>query len=172
MRIRATTEDDWEGLRDVRLRALAEAPYAFGSTIERELGRTEAEWREWAARGRGGRGVTFVAAGDERFVGLAAGFPEEEEPDAVHLVAMWVDPSVRRTGVGRALIDGVVRWARDGGARAVHLWVADGNEPAVALYRTFGFEPAGTRQPLPSNPSVGEELYRLDLSRADPTRRD
>jgi GNAT superfamily N-acetyltransferase len=161
--IRRTTEDDWERLRDVRLRALEEAPYAFGSTLERERGRTEAEWREWAEHGRWGRGVTFVADEGDRFVGLASGFPEDDEPDAVHLVAMWVDPSFRRSGIGRALIDAVVGWARDTGARAVHLWVADGNDAAMALYRSYGFEASGTRQPLPSNPALGEELLRLAL---------
>ena len=163
MEIRRTTEDDWERLRDVRLRALAEAPYAFGSTLERERDRTEAGWREWAGRGRWGNGVTFVADEGDRFVGLASGFPEEDEPDAVHIVAMWVDPSVRRTGLARALIDAVVAWARDAEAKAVHLWVADGNDPASALYHSYGLQPTGTRQPLPSNPAVGEQLLRLDL---------
>jgi GNAT superfamily N-acetyltransferase len=161
--VRRTTEDDWEALRDVRLRALAEAPYAFGSTLARERDRTEAEWRQWADRGRSGKGVTFVAVDDERFVGLAGGYPEEEHDDAVHLVAMWVDPAARRGGVGRALIEAVVGWARDRGARVVNLWVSDGNDPAIALYRACGFEPTGDRQPLPSNASVGEAKFRLVL---------
>ncbi|MFL5798056.1 MAG: GNAT family N-acetyltransferase [Actinomycetota bacterium] len=164
MRIRATTEADWEALRDIRLRALEDAPYAFGSTIERERSRTEAEWREWAGRGRWANGVTFVATEGDRFLGLAGGFPEEGEPDAVHLVSMWVDPSVRRAGVGCALIDTVVGWAHDRGARSVHLWVADGNDAAIALYRSCGFEPSGTRQPLPSNTAVDEELYHRSLT--------
>lgn len=166
MRIRATNEADWEAVRDVRLRALEDAPYAFGSTIERERGRTEAEWRKWAGPGRWPNGVTFVATESDRFVGLAAGFPEEDEPDAVHLVSMWVDPSIRRTGVGRALIDAVVGWARERGARSVHLWVADGNDAATSLYRSCGFEPTGVRQPLPSNPTVDEELYHRSLGGA------
>jgi GNAT superfamily N-acetyltransferase len=161
--IRRTTEGDWERLREIRLRALGDAPSAFGSTLERESERTEAEWREWAAKGRWGRGVTFVADESGRFLGLASGFPDDEHPDAVHLVAMWVDPSVRRTGVGRALIDAVVEWARDTEASAVVLWVADGNDSALALYRSCGFEPTGRRQPLPSNPAVGEEMLELRL---------
>jgi GNAT superfamily N-acetyltransferase len=164
--IRRLTEDDWEALRDVRLRALAEAPHAFGSTLERERDRTEEQWREWAGRGRHGTGgATFAAVDDGRFVGLAAGFDEDEEgvPEGVHLVAMWVDPAARRQGIGAALVEAVVSWGRDRGAPEIHLWVADGNEAARSLYLRVGFEPTGVRQPLPSNPSVGEELLRLGL---------
>src|SRR5437879_5926628 len=106
--IRKTGEDDWERLRDVRLRALADAPHAFGSTFDLERGRAEAGWREWAGRGRHGSGATFVAVSGEdpgRFVGLAAGFEDDEEgpPGSVHLVSMWVDPAVRHQGLGRGL---------------------------------------------------------------------
>jgi GNAT superfamily N-acetyltransferase len=162
VRIRRTTEDDWEPLRDVRLRALAEAPRAFGSTLERERDRTEAEWRLWAGRGRSGDGVMFVAADGDRFVGLAGGYPEED-PEAVHLVSMWVDPAVRRSGTGRALVESVVAWARERGARVINLWATDENHPAIALYRSCGFEPTGSHQPLPSNPELSESEYRLVL---------
>ena len=73
MEIRSTTGDDWELVRDVRLRALAEAPLAFGSTLADERDRSEDEWRRWAGRGRSGDGVMFVADGGDRFVGLASG---------------------------------------------------------------------------------------------------
>jgi GNAT superfamily N-acetyltransferase len=164
MEIRSTTGDDWELVRDVRLRALAEAPLAFGSTLASERDRTEDEWRRWAGRGRSGDGVMFVADGGDRFVGLASGYHEEEHPDAVHLVSMWVDPAHRSSGLGRRLVEAVVAWARDEGARVVNLWVTDGNEPAIALYRSCGFHPTGDMQPLPSNPDHGEGKYRLDLS--------
>lgn len=163
MEIRPTTEDDWKLVRDVRLRALAESPLAFGSTLGRERDRTEAEWRQWSGRGRSGDGVMYVADQGERFVGLAGGYHEEEHPDAVHLVSMWVDPAQRGAGLGRRLVEAVVAWARAEGAAVVNLWVTDQNEPAIALYRSCGFRPTGDRQPLPSNPSYGEGKYRLDL---------
>lgn len=164
MEIRETTEDDWAAVRDVRLRALAEAPLAFGSTFGRERDRTEEEWRRWAGRGRTGEGVLLVADEGGHFVGLAGGYPEDEDPEAVHLVSMWVDPAHRRDGLGRRLVEAVVRWARDRGARVVNLWVTDANDPAIALYLACGFRPTGDTQPLPSNPAYGERKYRLDLS--------
>jgi GNAT superfamily N-acetyltransferase len=170
--IRPTTEDDWELVRDVRLRALADAPAAFGSTLVRERDRAEAEWRQWAGRGRSGDGVMFVADDGDRFVGLAGGYHEEDRPDAVHLVSMWVDPAQRGDGLGRRLVEAVVDWARREGASVVNLWVTDENEPAISLYRSCGFRPTGDTQMLPSNPTLGEGKYRLELSGPDAAPND
>ena len=53
--------------------------------------------------------------------------------------------------------------AADGGAGTVALWVADGNDRARRCYERLGFVPTGVRQPLPSDPAVGEELLRRSL---------
>jgi GNAT superfamily N-acetyltransferase len=160
--IRSTTEEDWEAVRDVRLRALGESPSSFGSSLAREREHSEAEWRLWSGRGRTGAGVLFVADAGDGFVGLAGGYPEED-PAAVHLVSMWVDPAHRGRGLGRSLVQAVIDWARGRGARVVNLWATDGNEPAIALYRSCGFRPTGDAQPLPSNPTLTEGKYRLEL---------
>jgi ribosomal protein S18 acetylase RimI-like enzyme len=85
---------DWEAVREIRLTALAQAPDAFASTLEREQAFDEKEWRTrlertayfgaWAARPdavRPGRDVSpsRPAAGpgrDGSLAGLVATFPE------------------------------------------------------------------------------------------------
>jgi len=41
---------EWRIYRDLRLRALADSPDAFGSTFERERDRPDAEWADRLAR--------------------------------------------------------------------------------------------------------------------------
>lgn len=57
-----------------------------------------------------------------------------------------VDPSARRTGVGRRLTAAAVAAAEGAGARKVVLEVRYDNEPAIALYQSLGFEQLGVRK--------------------------
>jgi ribosomal protein S18 acetylase RimI-like enzyme len=58
--------------------------------------------------------------------------------------------------VGEALIDAVIGWARARNATSVHLWVTETNKHARMLYERCGFSLTAERQPLPSNPALGE----------------
>jgi GNAT superfamily N-acetyltransferase len=154
---------EWRELRELRLRALADAPEAFASTLEREAAFPEDVWRQ---RAQGGPASTnFLARAGGIGVGMAA-VVAEPEPGRMQLVGMWVDPDHRRRGVARALIGQAVGWSRDHQARELIAWVAEPNTAARTLYARVGFEPAGARQPLPSNPAVEELLLRLPLDPA------
>jgi RimJ/RimL family protein N-acetyltransferase len=151
--------DDWRDLRDVRLRALLDAPRAFASTHAREVAFDESRWR---ARIAGG--PWWLARRNGVPVGLVAGYGTDDEPGVRHLVSMWVAPSSRGTGAATALAEAVVAWAADDGARVVSLWVADGNERARRFYERLGFAGTGDRQPLPSAPEIGEERMERRVS--------
>ena len=106
----------------------------------------------------------FVAEEDGERVGLAAGKPSYDGlSHRRNLISMWVHPTRRGSGIAARLVRAVVEWAAGNGAREVALWVADGNERAAGVYRRAGFVPTGRRQPLPSNPAVGEEEWVLAL---------
>ena len=53
-------------------------------------------------------------------------------------------------------IDAVIAWAREKDATSVHLWVTETNKHARLLYERCGFTVTAERQPLPSNPALGE----------------
>jgi len=151
--VRPTTVADWPVLRDIRLQALRDAPHAFSSTYAGEAAFAESVWHQRATRD--GSFIAFIPeASAAGAAGLAGGL--QEAPGVVELVSMFVRPQARGRGVGEALIDGVVRWARDKGADSVHLWVTETNKPARRLYEHYGFTATGERQPLPSNPALTE----------------
>jgi RimJ/RimL family protein N-acetyltransferase len=175
--IRRLHPDDWAALREVRLEALAAAPNAFASTLDREAAFDEHEWRRRL-------GVTAHfgawAAGARpcpRLVGLVATFPEQP-PDATagrageprdaaatwHLVAMWISPPHRGRGLADRLVAAVCDLAAANGAGQVALWVADANHRAQAVYQRLGFRPTGERGLLrPGEPDLGEARMILDL---------
>ena len=52
----------------------------------------------------------------------------------------------RRRGVGRALLEAAVEWARTSGVSKLELHVFPHNEAAIKLYESFGFEREGYRK--------------------------
>lgn len=165
--IRRIGPDDWETSRAVRLAALAEAPYAFMSTLQREQRFDEATWR---GRLCSPAAATFLAWVDGEPAGTATGKVDDPDdefavPGAWQLVGMWVDPRARGAGVAAQLVEVVTRHVRDAGARALVLWVTEVNARARAFYGRMGFTPTGARQVVrPDEPDHWEMQMILDLS--------
>jgi ribosomal protein S18 acetylase RimI-like enzyme len=144
-------QDDWAVFRDIRLSALFEAPYAFGSRWEIEKELTEAQWRaNVVARTR------FVVELDGRPAGLASG-GDSSYTGAAALTSLWVDPAARGKGVGDLLVTTVVDWAQRAGYDKIFLWVAEGNDRAERLYERNGFARTGE---LMRNPQPEFEMGR------------
>jgi GNAT superfamily N-acetyltransferase len=135
--------DEWELLRDLRLRSLAESPDAFGQHAEDARTQPREEWQAIArASSAGDRRAWFVAERAETgtgrvAVGIVSG--RRRPPGTLLIFSMWVDPGYRRTGVGRALIEAAEAWAIGWGARRSVLWVFAANEPAVRFYLRIGY---------------------------------
>lgn len=133
--LKELTSDDWQVWRALRLAALEEAPYAFGSQLADWVDAAEDRWRARLDL-PGGRNV--VALLDGTPVGMASGLPADEE-GVVELVSMWIAPAGRGQGIGDRLMAQVEQWAREADAHTLQLSVADGNDNAHALYLRNGF---------------------------------
>ena len=158
MVVRRLRREEWRRLRDIRLRALADAPDALGAFLEEERGFPAEYWQSIAEdTQQADRRVSVVAEEDGSLVGMVGG---DFRPDdrTVHLVALWVDPAARGRGVGRALVDALVVWAREQGAGRVELWIVDDNPAAAAVYQSTGFVSSGARQAVPYAPESTETL--------------
>ena len=144
LRVERLTVDEAPRLRAIRLRALADAPEAFGTTFEQAAAQPTEIWSEQLQEL-----PTFVAVNDGLDVGMVRCQPDETEPDTALLISMWVAPASRRIGVGDALVDAAIEWARANGVSRLQLYVVDDNAPAIALYARKGFRATGVVVTLP-----------------------
>src|SRR5689334_23066876 len=143
--VRQLRPQEWRAWRDLRLRALADAPEAFGETLAHAQARTDEGWREFAARPDVAQLVVEHGGAP---AGMAAVVIDADDPARADLYAMWVAPEARGRGLGRALVDAALRWSRGRAALELTLGVAEGAEAARALYLACGFRETGADRPL------------------------
>lgn len=162
LRIVGITEADWRQVRDLRLQALADTPYAYLETFVHAVGQTEDDWRERARRSEGPDQVGFAAVDGDRWVGTMRAVLIDGDPV---LQSVFVAPSHRgrAAGVADALLDAIETWVLDRGFTELFLDVHEDNARAQALYRRRGYEATGRRQPYPLNPTQQELQMRRAL---------
>ena len=139
--LRRATADDWEAWRPVRLRALADAPHAFGSTLQDWANAPEHRWRTRLSI-PGALDLLAVDTAAEvpgTVVGMASGIPPTGPDGPAELISMWVDPAARGRGVARALIEAIAVWAATSGATELELSVLPDNAVARRAYERVGF---------------------------------
>jgi RimJ/RimL family protein N-acetyltransferase len=90
--------------------------------------------------------AVFVAETPAGIVGRVS-IGRERNPYSSHVaeVGLMVASDHRRRGIGSALMQEAVKWARGSGVTKLELEVFPHNEPAIALYRKLGFREEGRR---------------------------
>jgi len=83
--------------------------------------------------------------------------------DAWEIENVVVDPRLRQEGIGRRLIERVMREARENGATAILLEVRESNAGARALYAAAGFREEGRRRAYYRDPEEDALLLRMAL---------
>jgi ribosomal-protein-alanine N-acetyltransferase len=66
--------------------------------------------------------------------------------DEAEILTIGVAPEWQRRGIGRQMVEGLVRAARRAEVKRLFLEVATDNAAAVALYKRLGFKKAGERK--------------------------
>jgi RimJ/RimL family protein N-acetyltransferase len=145
MRIRRAEASDAE--------ALAELGDAVGSEPEGWLVTTNG-WRNVAEERRYLRAIrrypnaaVFVADDDGLVVGRLS-IARDQHPASRHVadLGLMVAATHRRRGIGTALLQAAVEWARHSGVRKLELHVFPYNTAAIKLYEQFGFVREGYRR--------------------------
>jgi L-amino acid N-acyltransferase YncA len=136
--IRTATADDWPRFWPIfRDTVAAGETYAYPDDLSSTAAR--ALWMEpppW---------TTVVAVDGDVVLGSAKAGPNRPGRGShVATASFMVDPAARGRGVGRALGDHVLNWARDAGFRGMQFNAVVETNAAVRLWESLGFEVIGT----------------------------
>jgi putative acetyltransferase len=143
--IRRATPADAAALVDLG-RAVSSEPEGWLITADdwRNVGE---ERRYLRATRRSPHAAVFVAEDERGIVGRLS-VARDSHPASPHVadLGLMVAAGQRRRGIGRALLERAVEWAREVGVMKLELHVFPHNEPAIRLYEQFGFEREGLRR--------------------------
>jgi ribosomal protein S18 acetylase RimI-like enzyme len=91
------------------------------------------------------RGRLLLALTDKHVAGVIAFRPTDDQ-DTCEMKRLFVHPTSRGQGVGRALIEKLVEEARKSGYRSMRLETLHAMKKAQTLYNSFGFVLIDTKQ--------------------------
>lgn len=91
--------------------------------------------------------AVYVALDGDDVVGRLS-LARDPHPASAHVadLGLMVAATHRRKGIGTALLEAAVAWAKGSGVSKLELHVFPWNEPAIQLYERFGFEREGVRR--------------------------
>ena len=136
-RVRAARGDDVDGVLALFEAVAAERRYILSEPpIDRE--RRARNFRETVGSEDA---QVFIAEAGGDVVGELTVFGRTSTGPA--MIGMGVAAAWRGQGVGTALMEACVEWARERGVHKLSLEVFPWNEAAIALYRKFGFVEEG-----------------------------
>jgi RimJ/RimL family protein N-acetyltransferase len=138
--IRRATANDLRGAFDVYEATAAEGKW-IGAELPIDRGDRLRRWRESFIDSNAG--AMFVAEDAGAILGSASVTWAGRCGSGLLELGMTVSPDRRRQGIGAALLEACILFARSAGAHKIALQVWPHNNAARALYRKYGFEDEG-----------------------------
>lgn len=141
VRLRLVQRDDAEAIRAIYNHEVASGTNTFDLVV-----RSLEDQRAWIDRHQGAHPA--VVAVEEGILGFAVVSPFRDRAAYATTVedSVYVHSDHRGLGVGRALLDELLRLAKGHGFHAVIARISSENEPSVRLHRTCGFELVGVER--------------------------
>ena len=109
-------------------------------------------------------GIVWCAISDERVIGSVAVAPAGQIGGAWEITKVYVDPSLRRLGLGSRLMHLAEEHAAVGGARRIVLWTDTRFEAAHRFYECLGYIPDGRTRELNDLSQSIEYFYAKTLA--------
>lgn len=141
--IRMLDVEDATSLLSLRREALETEPLAFASSTDDDRGLSPEFTRDMLANRR--EQAVFGSFDGDTLTGMV-GIYRESKTKRRHLGGIWgmyVTPSTRNQGIGRALLEAAIQQGREWGLDQVQLGVSDTALAAKHLYETTGFRAWG-----------------------------
>ena len=120
---------------------------------------TEQQYLDLLAAGSESPTRLALVAQEDSSSALAGFLVARHSPPEWELENIVVAPEVRRTGIGRKLMDTLLVQARQTNSEAILLEVRESNTAARRLYEGLGFSETGRRKAYYTNPSEDAVLY-------------
>ena len=146
-RIRSAEPSDAEQLTRLAAAVSAE-PQGWLISVAGEWRSAGDERRYLKALRRYPHAAVFVAEREDGTIVGRLSIGRDPHPASTHVadVGLMVASDARRQGVGTAMLETAVGWAREAGVRKIELHVFPWNDAAIKLYEAFGFEREGFRK--------------------------
>ncbi|MEB9465008.1 GNAT family protein [Bacillus cereus] len=145
--IREAKERDAERILDSASKALINAPYMLSTVEDVKKVRIDAIQKTLKAYHENPNYVQFIAEVDGKLVG-AIDFKNGNKEKINHqgAFAMTILPEYRNYGIGRALLETLINWAKNNSKiEKVCLEVMEDNLGAIQLYKNLGFFEEGRK---------------------------
>ena len=142
--IHDATEDDLQAIIDLWNRVASEGKYLATEHV------TDFQHRWFAQTIKGKTGLWVVSKIDARIVGacnvIPRGLGGVNKSRHVLTSGMAVLKEYRGIGIGKALMNYVINWAKTQNYEKISLSVFSTNAPALNLYQKFGFKIEGVKK--------------------------
>jgi ribosomal protein S18 acetylase RimI-like enzyme len=156
MELRLLTADDAEAFWHLRLEALRNDPASFADSAEEHQHTSVETAGNRLAAGDPARNFVVGSFGDGRLVGTAGFYRYHhlKERHKGHIWGVYVRPESRGKGVAKAMMQEIIRRARQMEGIEQILLVASAHLPARRLYEALGFQSYGLE---PRSLKIGAE---------------
>lgn len=136
---------------------------AFSAKLASELEKEtfSSPWDEKSILAEASRGYFIAAFDNDVFLGYAGALSVLDECDICNVA---VKADFRGRGVGKALVNDIIDFAKETKKSVVMLEVRRSNAPAVSLYEKLGFVKVGERKNFYDFPREDALLYNLYIT--------
>lgn len=147
MNVRLAKAEDAEAIRQIYNLAVTTSVVTFDL-----VPRSANEQRQWLEARSGAHAVVVAEDGNEedgkKIAGFASLSPYRDKPAYSTSVedSIYVHETYQRQGVGRLLLEELIRVATVHGFHAMFARIVDGHLPSIRLHESMGFETIGTER--------------------------